>query len=633
MAKQKQSWLKGEIKHVQFNTTMRSFLEDLAREIITQEWITYKKDKEDIGWTFNQKREIKLRSSFKSQNIRLYKTTLVDGEYQKGDLLVEDTDYILIGSIIRGIGKSYETNTGIGDKVLIEVNYEAEEFQRGTFLEEKMPSGDLENILKLKSRPQGRVELYQDTIMLIKDEELAQKGGNEVYTIARTPISDAKGVDHELKITVNGVLKELDKDYKVEYFEGTVYFNEMLPENAKVLATYGYRTGNRGAKVDSSKYRIYNDYIIDISNNSLKNLDVVVDVDYYWNLAYPTSLDEIATTKKAIFETEVDISSARDWSLTKKYYWELAYIDKDVLPEDVLKNLGKTNNVGVGDDVHKNWTGIATRYGVELNEEKNTLKDDSSSDWVKFSWYKASAGTTVPTIYDKESPFYKGDVAIQSWISFTREHLNLVAQGNPSADNGQYTNNLISYGGIGMLKSYEGTEKEDLINNFMFTFGSDVHPFGYRGFSTKWGERTATGTSDISMYKTDSNMPYQAHYPAFNTTPEFMDKHFVTTSSFTGSHHMSEVTVVHSFERERGKIQNLLVGDRSSIMHLDELISNKDRYDERDVLIGADNSFLNKCGKLYTSEEKKWIAFNLSAPYSFLNNSPNVHYGIALRTE
>lgn len=605
--KKTKKWLEGEVKFVEGKSTIANFLEDLAREIVTQNWISYDKNPNDKAWAFDLRREIWLPSVFKADNIKVYGATIKDGEYVEGELLVHGESYIIINNIVRGIGDSSKSGTGIGDKVLIKVNYEAEEFQRATFLKERLPSGEEESVARLKSRPQGQIEIYEDTILKVENEELHQRGGNEIYEFARKPISDSRDISHKITVTVDGESVTEEEDFIVDYFNGLIMFHESLNKGQDVRATYGYKTGERGELVTPDKYKIYNDRIIDRTGGELANLDVVVDVDYYWQLHYPKKVEDIAEAedKRIVLKTSVDVSTPRDWSLTKDYYWELKYYDEEDEEADFK-------------------SGILSRYGSTLDKEDDTTLDDElSCDWGKWSWYK-SAGIEQGLKYDKWLP-------IRYWISFTQEHLNIVLQGDPSPDVHPYKNYLISFAHLGMLKSYENAKIEDLQNNFSYTISSDQHPQAEEDYSTKWGMRTGTGISDILMERTDSNIPYQAHYPAFHTTPEFMDKHFIHVSEFTGSHHFSEVTVVHSYERERGKMQNMLIGDRSSIFHLDELISNKDRFDDRGALIGDDNSFKNECGKPLKSQEKRWIMFNINAPYWFANNSPNVHYGVAIR--
>lgn len=605
--KKNRKWLEGEVKFVEGKTTIDTLLETLAREIVSQNWIEYNKNPKDKAWVFDTKREVWLRDIFKKENIKVFKATIKDKEYVKGEELKQGEDYTLVQNVIRGKGKGNENGTSIGDKILIEVNYEAEEFQRATFIKKVYPSGEFETVATLKSRPQGKIYLYNDTITHIKDEVLHQEGGNEVYEFSRAPVSDTEKAEHKLEVKVNGTKKELGVDFDVDFYNGYLIFRDTLEDSDVVTATYGHKTGIRKDLIPDSKYKIYKNEIIDTTGGELEGKDVMVDVDYYWKLHYPEKVEDIKDLeeKRIVLKTTVDISTAKDWSLTKDYYWELKYYDKEEEEEDYK-------------------TGVLSRYGATLDKEDDTTLDDElSGEWGKLSWYK-SIGFEEGLVFDDWLP-------IRYWLSFTQEHLNLVLQGDPSPDKHPYKNYIIAYAYLGMLTPYEGAEREDLQNNFAYTISSDKHPMAEEEYSTKWGVNTGTGVSDILMEKTDSNIPYQAHYPSFHTSPEFMDKHFIQASEFTGSHHFSEVTVTHAYERERGKLQNMLIGDRSSIFHLDELISNKDNVNYSGVLIDHENNHKNKCGQPLKSKEKRWVMFNINAPYWFGNNSPNVHYGIAIR--
>lgn len=600
-------WLEGELKFVEGKTTIKDFLRTLATELVTQRWLPYEKNETDPAWAFDLRREIWLPSAFKEDNVKLYIATVekATNQYVKG-IEIPKTDYEIINNIIRGIGNN-SSGTNIGDHVLIEVCYEAEEFQRGTFLEEVLPSGEIKNVLRLKSRPQGTVHLFNDTIQVIKNEELHQTGGNEIYKFAKAPISDSKSLSHKVKIYRDSV-EVPEEEYSVDYFNGIVLFNIPNSDGVKITSDYGYKTGKRGTEISQNDYKIYEDRIIDNTiGGTFVNKDVIVDVDYYWELHYPSTVQDINdTTERIVLKTTVDISSSRNWTKTKTYYWELKYYDSK-------------------DNTSKQYrTGIQSRFGATLDGTDPTTLDDSlSSEWAKWSWYREEGF--------EDNLVFQDWLPIRYWINFTKEYSNIVLQGDPSPDIHPYKNYCISYAYIGMIASYENAKEEDLENNFAMTISSDQHPQAPNEYATTWGLRTGTGITDIVMERTGSNIPYQAHYPSFHTSPEFMDKHFIHVSEFTGSHHFSEVTVTHAYERERGKLQGMLIGDRSSIFHLDELISNKDEFDYRGALVGENNEFKNEYGQLYKSQEKKWIMFNINAPYWFANNSPNVFYGVALR--
>lgn len=594
-------YLKGELNYTEGKTTIANFLSTISRELISQNWIAYNKNETDHAWSFDLRREIWLPSAFTPQNIRLYKAELqADNSYKKGTL-IQNTSYMLVGNIVRGI-KDTSNGTNVGDRVLIEVCYEATEFQQVAFLENTLPYGDIETFAQLKSRPQGTVKIYKDKIQVITGEELYQEGGNEFYKFAKYPVSQSKG-SHKVKIYRNGTLVS-ESEYDVDYFNGVVLFKQLQKDTDVITADYGFCVGTRGDEIPTDKYKRYQDRLIDITpTRELTDLDVIVDVDYHWSLHYPERHSDIED--RIVMSTQVDISSSGDRKKLKTYYVEMRYMD-------YLDNTSA-----------KYRTGVEVRFGSTLDSsDDTTLDDELSSEWAKMAWYREKGF--------KDGVVFKDWLPIRYWMNFTTEYCNLVIQGDPSADLHPYNNYIIGYAYFGMLKSYDNAENEDYENNFGMTVSSDIIPEAESEFATTWGVKTGTGITDIVMERTGSNIPYQAHYPSFHTTPEFMDKHFVTASEFTGSHHFSEVTVVHAYERERGKMQGLLIGDRSSIFHLDELISDKDQFDFRGALVRGEE-VRNTCGFPFKSKEKRWVQFNINAPYWFASNSPNVFYGVALR--
>ena len=330
------------------------------------------------------------------------------------------------------------------------------------------------------------------------------------------------------------------------------------------------------------------------------------------------------------FETETTVHAEYKWSnlveISYEYY----------PPEDspAFDNLIKGNQA-MSDYV----TGFRSRFSSKLesslpssdyNSGHYRLSEHHVSAWSKWSWYR-------------RKPVFDGDVKIGTWtpvkfyMNFTREYVNIVLQGDHSIDVHPYKNYIISYAYVGALENYQ-CSADDAINNFAMTVGSDVlyNKEFYDNKETEllpelWGYKTGTGVTDIVMERTHSNLPFQAHYPAFYTNPEFLDKHFITVSETTKKHHFSPITIVHGTERERGKMQSVVIGDRSAIFHLDELIEHRDEFNTENAQVTCKGDFLNECGLPITSKEKKYIQFNINAPYWFANNSPNTLYGIAIR--
>ncbi|NFA44621.1 hypothetical protein EXM65_19245, partial [Clostridium botulinum] len=120
--------------------------------------------------------------------------------------------------------------------------------------------------------------------------------------------------------------------------------------------------------------------------------------------------------------------------------------------------------------------------------------------------------------YRKVQSGIKDFLPIQYWINITKDSINLVLRGDPSADIAPYNNYLTSYSYIGALKPVEDSATTDDIYNFGITTSSDVQPC----YSQAYGERTATGITDFCMIANKIGLPYQPHYPAFYATNPFM---------------------------------------------------------------------------------------------------------------
>lgn len=627
MAKSK--FLKGEVNFVEGAATIKEFLKTFATKVIRQNWVAYDKTEIDRAWAFDAKREIWLREEFKPSNIKLYKATLgEDNEYIKGEL-IPNTEYIMIKHIIRGKNET-QNGTQINDRVLIEVTYEDIIFQQATVLEDTLPSGQSIPHATLKSRPQGDIRVCEEKIQLITKEPLHQEGGNEFYLFGKSPISMARDSLHTVAIYRNNEQVN-PNEYIVDYWNGILMFKEPQKDTDVITATYGFKTGIRetddsgGDKViPKNKYKRNRNRIIDVTiDKELKNKDIIVDVDYFWELHYPSRLEDIKD--RIIIKTKVDVSREGDRFKLKEYYVEMKYIDYET------GNTSKDYKTGIlvrfGSSLKKNGelrSNLKEKYSNKLLEDNEiTLDDKLSSAWAKFSWYKNNCF--------EDGVIFEDWLPIRFAINFTKEYMNIFVQGDPSPDFGQYENHYImGYAYFGMLEEFDNSKIEDLENNFAMTVSSGEPP--ELDGNTQWGVKTGNGITDIIMEKTASNIPYQGHNVSFHTTPEFMDKTFITSSNFTGCHHFSRITVVHPHERERGMLQGVLVGDKSAMFHLDELIHNKDEFDLRGALTnGAE--IRDKYGFPFESKETKWLHINNNAPYSFLNNSPNTVYGIALRKE
>jgi hypothetical protein len=113
------------------------------------------------------------------------------------------------------------------------------------------------------------------------------------------------------------------------------------------------------------------------------------------------------------------------------------------------------------------------------------------------------------------------------------------------------------------------------------------------------------------MLKTRSGVFNQRHYASFITPEEYMRKDAFNPSRWTGKFHLSPTFVVHGYDGYRGWLKDTVIVDNTSIVHLDELIVNKDSKDK-------------------TKPQEIFKYFKLNAPFSFLNNSPNFNYGVGI---
>ncbi|MDS1005112.1 hypothetical protein P9J83_16685 [Clostridium sporogenes] len=239
---------------------------------------------------------------------------------------------------------------------------------------------------------------------------------------------------------------------------------------------------------------------------------------------------------------------------------------------------------------------IKLQISDKLNEDRTDLaisKNIQAEYNYRLAWYR------------KLKPEIKDFLPVQYWINVTKDSINLVLRGDPSADVHPYENYLTSYAYIGALKPVEDSAYTDDKYNFGITVSSDIEP----NYSKVYGERTATGVTDVCMIANKIGMPYQPHYPAFYATNPFMDKCNVEGSRYNHKkHQFSDITLVHPVDMERGKMINILVGDASAINDTDRLAYKKD-----------------------TAEEEYYKKFKITAPYCFLNNSANINYCIAIR--
>ncbi|APH13778.1 hypothetical protein NPD5_2905 [Clostridium sporogenes] len=395
-------------------------------------------------------------------------------------------------------------------------------------------------------------------------------------------------------------------------------------------------------------------------NTSVKNLIKTLATEitqnsgiYKWDLVYPDSINKIGSageeskinlitdnSKTDKVDTVFTVGSQNDKCIIKvtTTYGKEFYIKMDREEADLTKEEKKA--LVDFKNLHSYYIGDG-RYGTRTDAQVLEVMAGVSSSWSKSGDYNVyvSAMTKSNTInnirlqisdklnadrtdldiskniqaeynyrlawYRKLQPEIKDFLPVQYWINVTKDSINLVLRGDPSADVHPYENYLTSYAYIGALKPVEDSAYTDDKYNFGITVSSDKEP----NYAKPYGERTATGVTDVCMIANKIGMPYQPHYPAFYATNQFMDKCNVEGSRWNHKkHQFSDITLVHPVDMERGKMINVLAGDASAIYDMDKLVYKKD-----------------------TEEEEYYKKFKLTAPFHFLNNSANRNYCIAIR--
>ncbi|EKQ52745.1 MULTISPECIES: hypothetical protein [unclassified Clostridium] len=391
-------------------------------------------------------------------------------------------------------------------------------------------------------------------------------------------------------------------------------------------------------------------------SSSVRNLvnslvtEITQNADIYnWELVYPSSISKIGSagssstidliadgSTTSLVKTTFTVGSNNDRCILKtttsngkSFYLKIDRLGADlsVAEKKALQDFDNFHTYGTGNG------GVAHRTDAQVLEmmagvSTSWSKSGSYDDYVSAKTKSGSLNNIVLQIssslnsagddldiapdYNHRLSWYrtipsgiKDFLPVQYWINVTKDSINLVLRGDPSADVTPYTNYLTSYAYIGALKPVEDSATTDDIYNFGITTSSDVQP----SYSQAYGERTGTGITDVCMIANKIGMPYQPHYPAFYATNPFMDKCNVEGSRWNHKkHQFSDITLVHPVDMERGKMINVLAGDASSIYDMDKLAYKKD-----------------------TVDEEYYKKFTITAPYNFLNNSSNINYAIAIR--
>ncbi|CAK7055521.1 hypothetical protein [Tissierella sp.] len=296
----------------------------------------------------------------------------------------------------------------------------------------------------------------------------------------------------------------------------------------------------------------------------------------YWELVYPSSIS--AVTNKSIVSTK-PFSLNNEGQPTGKDTEFYLMIERPVIGEE--------------GELALNY--VELTIGDKLNESSDGFAEEHYGESARYAWYR--------DFKDIEGLYYGEWLPIKYFMNIDIKTFNLVIQGDPSIDVRPYHNALFSYANVGAIESYEGGD-EDIRGNFGLTVGSDIAPKR----SMRFGANTGTGVLDVIMAYSRAGAPYQAHDIKFKADNPYKDKYFIGPSEWTHKFHFDEITVIHKYDRERGKLRNVLIGDRSALENNAELIYMKG-----------------------TDEETVYKSYQISAPYTAIEESANPLYGVILR--
>ncbi|WP_339251198.1 hypothetical protein [Paenibacillus sp. FSL P2-0136] len=240
------------------------------------------------------------------------------------------------------------------------------------------------------------------------------------------------------------------------------------------------------------------------------------------------------------------------------------------------------------------------------------------------------ADSTVTWLANKKR---RPDYDVNYWVSVNNNRVTLVLEGDPAPDiEGYYR----SFGYIGRIISFNET---DYGGNFGVTVGMGDMVKEKTGFQisdirvdqnpeyAKFGRNTSNGMYSLSMFRTKSNVLYQAYYPAFITQlPSYSGvgsipsdlsklildktKNFFQASVWTKRYHASPVYLVHQYEGYRGYMDGVVAINDFNLINKDELIVDTEEWKDP-----SDHS------KGTWTEVYKF--FSVNSPINFLKFSAN----------
>jgi hypothetical protein len=245
---------------------------------------------------------------------------------------------------------------------------------------------------------------------------------------------------------------------------------------------------------------------------------------------------------------------------------------------------------------------------------------DEAGHPVVFEWAKENY--TPTTDRDKTKPVYL-------YMNIMNNRLAIVLVGDPAVNFNDYRKSFLY---VGAIKPFSYNENTDIGGNILVTAGAVTAEPTTPQTGFNFGQYTSYGNNTFQMYKTNSGIRFQKHYPSFITQAPAPGKAFVDTnlgdtglqlepqgfnaSAWTKKYHMSPIYVAHAYDGYRGQLEYVIAVSKNNILHLDELIV--------DIPDGTP-------GKTWAQEVYRY--FDHNTEQNFMNFSANVKMGIAILKE
>jgi hypothetical protein len=266
-------------------------------------------------------------------------------------------------------------------------------------------------------------------------------------------------------------------------------------------------------------------------------------------------------------------------------------IQFDLRPDYYLKlEKPALTNGGLENNFYIQWS-ISNNFDEELQD----LDSQMSIDPVKLHFFKETA---------QSAQLVGSWLPIEYWLSFDKSCITGVLMGDPAVSEDFYVSTPFYFGS---LKQIEGALDTDMVGNFGGFSGGLENPTQ----STKFGQNTANGITDVSMISTKSGAPFYRHNVSIFGCSDYSEYVLSGVSSHTRKHSVSDIVVGSKHENDRGILRRTLAVPKASKEHGAELIYQ--RY--------------------ISGKEERYIFLNINTPYMPFGVNVQDKLGFAIKMD